>query len=116
MLVRESRSNSANGAFGCQLAASSRKSRRGEISPYSRLESGSEGIANVVVDCQQLLTSEGHRSDANHRDKRGDQAIFDGGHASFISEKTGDKLVHVTVLELRNQRQRGCCDARALAR
>ncbi|HYQ07869.1 MAG TPA: hypothetical protein VER26_12955, partial [Xanthobacteraceae bacterium] len=47
--------------------------RRGEISPYSRLESGSEGIANVVVDCQQLLTSEGHRSDANHRDKRGDQ-------------------------------------------
>ena len=79
-------------------AASSRKGRRGEISPYSRLESGSEGIANVVVD------------------KRGDQAIFDGGHASFISEKTGDKLVHVTVLELRNQRQRGCCDARALAR
>ena len=98
------------------LPTSSRKGRRGEISPYSRLESGSEGIANVVVDCQQLLTSEGHRSDANHRDKRGDQAIFDGGHASFISEKTGDKLVHVTVLELRNQRQRGCCDARALAR
>jgi len=47
--------------LACQLAASSRKmSSRRKF--YFRLESGSEGIANVVVDRQQLLASEGHRS------------------------------------------------------
>jgi hypothetical protein len=34
---------------------------------FSRLESAGEGITNILVDCQELLTSEGHRSDAHDR-------------------------------------------------
>jgi len=51
------------------------------------LESTGEGVTNPVVNSQQLLTSKGHRSDAHHRDQRGDQAIFDGGDADSSLRK-----------------------------
>ena len=51
------------------------------------LESTGERVANPIVNSQQLLTSEGHRSDAHDRDQRGDQAIFDGGDAGSSLRK-----------------------------
>ena len=60
------------------------------------LESTGERVANPIVNSQQLLTGKGHRSDAHDRDQRGDQAIFDGGDAGFVFEKTSDKLCRFT--------------------
>src|SRR5689334_23424603 len=62
--------------------ATSRKSNRKPLL-HSGLESAGESVANVVVDRQQLLTSESHRGDAHNGDQRGDQAILDGGNAGF---------------------------------
>src|SRR5262249_35174351 len=56
------------------------------------LESAGKGVADPVVDGQQLLTGEGHRSDAHDRDQRGNQAIFDGGDAGFVVAKTSDNV------------------------
>jgi hypothetical protein len=61
---------------------------------YSRLESTGEGIANGVIHRQQLLTGEGHRSDAHDRDESGDQAIFNGGDAGFVFNETGNEDFH----------------------
>jgi hypothetical protein len=61
---------------------------------YSGLESAGEGVANVVVDRQQLLTGEGHRGDTHDRNERGDQAIFDGGDTGFVFDETGEEGLH----------------------
>src|SRR5690348_16139010 len=50
----------------------------------SVLESGSESVANPIVDSQQLLAGKRHRGDADDRDQRGNQAIFNGSDAGFI--------------------------------
>jgi hypothetical protein len=58
------------------------------------LESRGESVADPIVDKQQLLACKGHRSDAHDRDQRGNQAIFDGGDARFVFEKTSDNVFH----------------------
>ena len=65
---------------------------------FSRLESAGEGITNILVDCQELLTSEGHRSDAHDRNERGDQAIFDGGHAGLVADETSKQAEDFSAL------------------
>jgi hypothetical protein len=73
------------------------------------LESSGESVANPIVDRQQLLTGEGHRSDAHDRDQRGNQAIFDGGDAGFVLEKTSDNGIHAQFLSQSN----GCAARRS---
>jgi hypothetical protein len=83
---------------GCQLTATSREAQSRCCFLASRLESAGEGIANVLVDREQLLTGEGHRSDAHDRNECGDQAIFDGGDAGFVSDETSKQNFHRTFL------------------
>ncbi len=54
------------------------------------LESTGERVANVLVDQQQLLTGEGHRSNARDRDESGDQAIFNGALAQILTIGGGE--------------------------
>src|SRR5690349_2425459 len=61
---------------------------------YSGLESTGEGVANLVVDRQQLLAGKGHCANAHDRNERGDQAILDGGNAGFISDETREEGLH----------------------
>ena len=53
--------------------------------------------ANVGVNRVELRPGGGHRSDAHDLDQRGDQAIFNGGHAGVVSNETGDKLFHLRI-------------------
>jgi hypothetical protein len=53
--------------------------------------------ADAGVNRVELRSGSGHHSDANDRNQRGDQAIFNGGHAGVVSNETGDKLFHLRI-------------------
>jgi len=50
--------------------------------------------ANAGVNRVELRSGSRHRGDAHDRNERGDQAIFNGGHAGLVLEKTSDKVLH----------------------
>jgi len=72
--------------------------RRRVVSLSHALNIRSESVANPIVDSQQLLAGEGHRGDADDRDQRGNQAIFNGSDAGFVFTKTSDKVFHRHIL------------------
>jgi hypothetical protein len=92
--TRENREEDPD-CFTAGCVATSRKVQSAALL-YAGLAAGAESLresaANLGVDSVELRSGSGHRCNAHDRNQRGDQAIFNGGHAGFVFDETREEL------------------------
>jgi hypothetical protein len=76
------------------------EARRIELCLVAAAAGSSDMVANARVDRIELRSDKRHGANAHDRDQRGDQAIFNGRDARFVSKKTGEEIFIEQVSEL----------------